>query len=81
MDLPGRIELMEANITDACRGTGYCNIGCGFAARHAALDVLLPRAQQTGGLDVLAGLRRRADRAPRPPRHGRHRPAPRRRRA
>jgi choline dehydrogenase-like flavoprotein len=45
---------MEANITDACRGSGYCNIGCGFAARHAALDVLLPRAQQTGDLDVLA---------------------------
>ena len=54
MDLPGRVELMEANITDACRGTGYCNIGCGFAARHAALDVLLPRAQQAGDLDVLA---------------------------
>jgi len=32
MHLPGRVELMEANITDACRGTGYCNIGCGFAA-------------------------------------------------
>ena len=53
LGLPGHVELMEANLTDACRGAGYCNLGCGFGARHAALDVLLPRAQADGDLEVL----------------------------
>ena len=56
LGLPGRAELMEANLDGDCRGTGYCNIGCAYNARHAALDVILPRAQQApdAELDVLA---------------------------
>jgi choline dehydrogenase-like flavoprotein len=55
MALPGRLELMEANITGACLGTGYCNIGCAYGAKKAALDFILPRAQAEGlALEVLA---------------------------
>jgi choline dehydrogenase-like flavoprotein len=55
MGLPGRLELMEANITGACLGTGYCNIGCAYGGKKAALDFILPRAQELGyALDVLA---------------------------
>ena len=52
--LPGRTELMHANILGTCRGCGYCNIGCPFGAKVSVLDALLPRAQQNGlALDVL----------------------------
>ena len=33
---------MDANITAACRGTGYCNIGCGYGAKLSTLDTVLP---------------------------------------
>jgi choline dehydrogenase-like flavoprotein len=56
LDLPGTLDLMEANITEACRGTGYCNIGCAYGAKRAALDAVLPWAQQRHGLDVLADV-------------------------
>jgi choline dehydrogenase-like flavoprotein len=49
-------EVMEANITDACVGCGYCNIGCAFGGKRAALDAILPAAQERFGLDVLAGV-------------------------
>jgi choline dehydrogenase-like flavoprotein len=45
LDLPGEFELMEANISGACLGTGYCNIGCAYGAKLAALDFVLPQAQ------------------------------------
>ena len=54
LELPGRLELMEANVTAACRGTGYCNIGCAYGGKRAALDAVLPAAQQQWGLEVLA---------------------------
>jgi choline dehydrogenase-like flavoprotein len=54
LGLPGRLEVMEANISAACVGCGYCNIGCGYGAKKAALDAILPDAQQRYGLDVLA---------------------------
>jgi choline dehydrogenase-like flavoprotein len=54
MRLPGRLELMDANLTAACLGTGYCNIGCAYGGRHAALDTILPIAQERYELDVLA---------------------------
>jgi len=54
--LPGRFEVMEANITDRCLGSGYCNIGCAYGAKQAALDVLLPVAQRRWQLDVLADV-------------------------
>jgi choline dehydrogenase-like flavoprotein len=45
LQLPGRLEVMEANITAGCRGSGYCNIGCPFDARTASLNSILPWAQ------------------------------------
>jgi choline dehydrogenase-like flavoprotein len=54
MRLPGRVELMQANLTERCLGTGYCNIGCAYGGKHAALDTLLPVAQERFELDVLA---------------------------
>jgi choline dehydrogenase-like flavoprotein len=54
MRLPGRVERMDANLTERCLGTGYCNIGCAYGGKHAALDILLPVAQERYGLDVLA---------------------------
>ncbi len=54
LDLPGRLEVMSANISTACRGTGYCNIGCAYGAKLSTLDSVLPWAQQKYGLDVLA---------------------------
>ena len=56
LGLPGRLEVMEANISDACVGCGYCNVGCGYGAKKAALDTILPQAQQRYGLDVLADV-------------------------
>jgi len=56
LGLPGRLDVMEANITEACRGTGYCNIGCAYGAKQAALDTVLPWAQQQYGVDVLADV-------------------------
>ncbi|HET8756189.1 MAG TPA: GMC family oxidoreductase [Solirubrobacteraceae bacterium] len=54
--LPGHFEVMEANITDRCLGSGYCNIGCPYGGKQAALDVLLPLAQRRWQLDVLADV-------------------------
>jgi choline dehydrogenase-like flavoprotein len=56
LDLPGRLEVMSANISAACRGTGYCNIGCAYGAKLSTLDSVLPWAQQKYGLDVLADI-------------------------
>jgi choline dehydrogenase-like flavoprotein len=81
LGLPGTFEVMEANVSAACRATGYCNIGCGYGAKLSTLDTVLPRAQQRFGLDLLADVLveeiecegRRAVRAV-----GRHRPTGRR---
>jgi choline dehydrogenase-like flavoprotein len=54
LHLPGEVEVMDSNITTACLGTGYCNIGCAYGAKKAGLDVLLPAAQRRYKLDVLA---------------------------
>jgi choline dehydrogenase-like flavoprotein len=43
--LPGRFEVMKANLSGACVACGYCNIGCAYGARLATLDFVLPRAQ------------------------------------
>jgi choline dehydrogenase-like flavoprotein len=56
LDLPGELELMEANISAACLGTGYCNIGCAYGAKLTALDSVLPWGQQEHGLEVLADV-------------------------
>ena len=40
------LEVMEANISGACRATGYCNIGCAYGAKLSTLDTVLPWAQQ-----------------------------------
>jgi choline dehydrogenase-like flavoprotein len=54
LGLPGELERMEANITDRCAATGYCNIGCAYGGKKAALDFILPSAQRLGHrLDVL----------------------------
>ena len=54
--LPGHFEVMAANITERCVGSGYCNIGCPYGGKQAALDVLLPLAQRRWGLEVLADV-------------------------
>jgi choline dehydrogenase-like flavoprotein len=56
LDLPGQLEVMSANISEACRGTGYCNIGCAYGAKVTTLDSVLPWAQRDHGLDVLADV-------------------------
>jgi choline dehydrogenase-like flavoprotein len=56
LGLPGRFEVMEANISAACLGTGYCNIGCAYGAKLSTLDSVLPAAQRLYGLDVLADV-------------------------
>jgi choline dehydrogenase-like flavoprotein len=56
LQLPGELELMEANITGGCVGCGYCNIGCAYGAKRAGLDYVLPVAQQRFGLEVLADI-------------------------
>jgi choline dehydrogenase-like flavoprotein len=53
LHLPGTVEMMEANILGSCRGCGYCNIGCPYGAKVSALDLLLPRAQEQHGLELL----------------------------
>ena len=57
LDLPGAFEVMEANISSACRATGYCNIGCGYGAKLSTLDTVLPRAHHRFGLDLMADVR------------------------
>ena len=51
-------EVVHANISAACLGCGYCNMGCGFGAKHSTLDTVLPWAQRDfpGRLDVLPEL-------------------------
>jgi len=56
LGLPGDFELMEANISGACLGTGYCNIGCAYGAKLTALDVVLPQAQIANRLDLIADV-------------------------
>ncbi len=56
LGLPGTLDLMEANITADCRGCGYCNIGCAYGAKRAALDALLPWAQAKHGLELIADV-------------------------
>ena len=48
-------EVVHANISRHCLGCGYCNMGCGFGAKHSTLDTVLPWAQRDfpGRLDVL----------------------------
>jgi choline dehydrogenase-like flavoprotein len=50
------VEVVEANISAACTGCGYCNMGCGFGAKQSMLDSVLPWAQRDfpGRLDLLA---------------------------
>lgn len=68
LGLADGFEVMEANISGACLGTGYCNIGCPYGAKLTALDIVLPKAQKAYDLDVLADFEveridRRGDRA------------------
>jgi choline dehydrogenase-like flavoprotein len=49
LGLPGKVELMEANIRPTCRGTGYCNIGCAYGAKVSMLDAVLPWGQREFG--------------------------------
>ena len=56
LNLPGRLHLMSANISKACRGCGYCNIGCAYGAKLSTLDTVLPWAQRRFGIDVLADV-------------------------
>ncbi|MGH2968794.1 MAG: GMC oxidoreductase, partial [Solirubrobacteraceae bacterium] len=46
LELPGRLELVHANISADCLGCGYCNMGCGFGFKHSMLDTVLPWAQR-----------------------------------
>lgn len=41
LGLPGRLEVMEANISERCLGCGYCNIGCAYGAKLSTLDSVL----------------------------------------
>lgn len=52
----GHVWSMDANLSDACVGCGYCNIGCAYGAKMSMLDVVLPWAQKQyeGRLDILA---------------------------
>jgi choline dehydrogenase-like flavoprotein len=56
LGLPGRFEVMEANISAACLGTGYCNIGCAYGAKLSTLDSVLPWAQTQYGIELLADV-------------------------
>ena len=74
LDLPGELERMHANISPACRATGYCNIGCGYGAKLTTLDTVLPRAQHRFGLELMADVH--VDKVERPGRIvGRHGPS------
>jgi choline dehydrogenase-like flavoprotein len=54
LGLPGHLGRVETNMRQTCLGAGYCNIGCGYGQRHAALDEILPSAQGLPGtVDVL----------------------------
>ncbi len=57
LGLPGEFERMHANISPACRATGYCNIGCGYGAKLSTLDTVLPQAQHRHKLDLMADVR------------------------
>ena len=57
LHLPGRLERMHANISTACRATGYCNIGCGYGAKLSTLDTVLPQAQHDHDLELMADVR------------------------
>ena len=55
LDLPGTLELVDANLASDCLGCGYCNMGCPFGKKHSMLDTVLPWAQRDfpDQLDVL----------------------------
>ena len=55
--LPGELERMHANVSTACRATGYCNIGCGYGAKLSTLDTVLPQAQHEHRLELMADVR------------------------
>jgi choline dehydrogenase-like flavoprotein len=59
LELPGRLDLVHANISEDCLGCGYCNIGCAYGKKLSMLDSVLPRAQHEclGDVDVLADFR------------------------
>ena len=74
LDLPGEFERMHANISPACRATGYCNIGCGYGAKLSTLDTVLPQAQHDHGLELMADVQ--VEKVERPGRVvGRHGPS------
>jgi choline dehydrogenase-like flavoprotein len=74
LHLPGEFERMHANISPACRATGYCNIGCGYGAKLSTLDTVLPQAQHQFGLELMADVH--VDKVERPGRvSGRHGPS------
>ena len=55
--LPGEVEIMQANVSGGCLGTGYCNIGCAYGAKLAGLDMILPQAQAAPHrLDLIADI-------------------------
>ena len=87
LDLPGVFEVMEANISAACRATGYCNIGCGYGAKLSTLDTRAaagaaavrarPAGRRAGRADRARGHARDARRrAPRADRAARRRSRP-----
>jgi choline dehydrogenase-like flavoprotein len=54
--LPNVPGLYECNVNmapAACRGCGYCNIGCTFAAKRNNLQVHLAEGVATGNLDII----------------------------
>jgi choline dehydrogenase-like flavoprotein len=54
--LPGGLAVMSANVSEACLGTGYCNIGCAYGGKVTTLDRVLPEAQRRFGVDILADV-------------------------
>jgi choline dehydrogenase-like flavoprotein len=59
LQLPGTLQLVEANLRASCLGCGYCNIGCAYGQRQSMLDVVLPAAQHglPGRVEVLPDFR------------------------
>jgi choline dehydrogenase-like flavoprotein len=49
---PDGLELVQ-RYTRGCRGTGLCNLGCGFDLKGTMTNSFLPLALETGNLTVL----------------------------
>src|ERR1700687_1139951 len=49
---PDGLELVQ-RYTQGCRGTGLCNLGCGFDLKGTMTNSFLPLALETGNLTVL----------------------------